>query len=61
MVAVVDETTSMVYLFGEPDAENKIDEWNQTGAETFASVEPVDESNFIADFSFLDLVMLVAA
>lgn len=61
MVAVVDETTNLVYLFGEPDAEDKIDQWNQTGAETFASIETADESEFVADFSFLDLDMLAAA
>lgn len=61
MVAVVDETTNLVYLFGEPGAEQKIDEWTSTGAETFDAVDDPASSGFVADFSFFDLEAFVAA
>ena len=61
MVAVVDESTNMVYLFGDPQAEEKIDVWSRTGRETFDTAESADESDFMVDFSFMDLDMLVAA
>lgn len=61
MVAVVDETTNLVYLFGDPDAEQKVDEWAQTGAETFDHVEGSNDDDYIVDFSFLDVDSLIAA
>lgn len=59
MVAVVDETTNLVYLFGDPHAEDKIDEWTRTGAETFDAVE--EDEGYVVDFSFLDIEAFIAA
>lgn len=59
MVVVVDETTNLVYLFGEPYAEEHVDLWARTDGEAVSPAE--EKQDFMLDFSFLDLEAFVTA
>lgn len=61
MVAVVDETTGMIYLFGEPNAAQKMDDWSRDGSYTYDAHVLASDVGGVVDFSFLDLEALVAA
>lgn len=58
MMAVYDEIADLVYLFDEPDAQERMDEWNETGEEVYDEVIP---RRGVIDFSYDDLETWLAA